>query len=200
MALFPSLRRVRLILARHTETDDNAQQLYSGQRNVSLNDIGRRQAAELSRSLASFKIVRVVTSDLMRAEEVGKTVLWNHPTSVQLSRDVRLREVHVGRMAGMTKEQARLEFPLPHFSTHHPEFDFTSIGGETRAAVLTRQFDCLNALVAEHGVSMSPYSTLCVVGHGSALRILYEAFGLPYPLQQGNFDLVEYEKNRLMPL
>lgn len=88
-----------LLLARHGETDDNREPIrVQGFRDTPLNDVGRRQAAELAARVAPLGIVALWCSDLSRARETADIV------GVQLGLrprlDPRLREANRGRWEG----------------------------------------------------------------------------------------------------
>ena len=65
---------LRLLLARHGQTDWNAQHRYQGHAPVPLNETGRRQAAALGQRLAHEGIEAIYSSDLPRAWMTAQAV------------------------------------------------------------------------------------------------------------------------------
>lgn len=96
---------VTLYCVRHGQTDWNAQSRYQGQRDVPLNEAGRKQALRNGRALRELlpEIAEVdyVSSPLGRARETMHIVrreLGLDPD--QFSTDDRLKEVHYGSWEG----------------------------------------------------------------------------------------------------
>lgn len=71
-----------LLLVRHGETVDNAAQIMQGQRQGELNAVGRQQALDLSRRLASRHIDAFVASDLRRSVDTCRLLAEPHGADV----------------------------------------------------------------------------------------------------------------------
>ena len=84
-----------LLLARHGETDWNRIGRWQGQADPPLNEMGRRQAAELAERLVGQGISAIHTSDLLRASETAQVVAERLGLTVE--EDLGLREIDVGR-------------------------------------------------------------------------------------------------------
>ena len=96
-----------LHLARHGETDDNANKVFQGQRGAGLNARGRAQAERLAARVAP-SIDTIVSSDLQRARETAAIVAAAVKTEVVL--DEGLREVDVGAWTGLSYEEVAAKF------------------------------------------------------------------------------------------
>lgn len=113
---------MRLILARHGETEWNRQRRVQGLSNLALNEAGRRQAEALGRALKDIKVDAIYTSPLKRAQETAQAIARFHNADVNILDG--LKELDVGDVDGMTYEDMK---------THHSEFftrwmtDFTSV-------------------------------------------------------------------------
>ena len=97
----------RLYLARHAETDANANGETQGWRDVHLNERGRAQAAIMATALASHGLVAVYASDSMRAVDTARAIAAPHGLQVHV--DPRLREMDQGTLDGLTGERLRQE-------------------------------------------------------------------------------------------
>lgn len=187
---------MELIVCRHTQTDHNSQRVYSGQIDIELNDTGRKQAntladeiVGLANQVADGGLIRaIVSSDLQRAAYLARAIGARIGVTPQLTPD--LREVHIGSMAGMVREEALKRFPEERHKTANPHFDFTDIGGEDAHTVLRRQHAVLDMLRETYGHGQC----FVVIGHGTALRLLFkEDLGLIDKLHdQGDFQKVVY--------
>jgi broad specificity phosphatase PhoE len=172
-----------LILVRHTQTADNVDRIYTGQRDISLNAEGIRQAMKLARTLAERKVCALYVSDLSRTMQVGNLIKAGHE-GVPLQPDRRLRELDMGQLAGLTKDHVSVHYPEAHFKTSGA-YDFTSVGGETRREVITRQLSLLREARDAHFGSSG---AIVFVGHGTALQSLLDALGTGLKLHpQGEY-------------
>jgi broad specificity phosphatase PhoE len=94
---------VRIVFARHGETHFNVEGRWQGQTDSPLTERGLAQARQLALALAGEPLVAVYSSDLGRAARTADEVAAPHGLSVIT--DVRLREVDVGRWAGLNRTQ-----------------------------------------------------------------------------------------------
>jgi len=108
----PDAETTYLVLIRHGATEANAARPYrlQGYRtDLPLFDLGRRQAREVGRFLATCPLKRVLTSPLRRAVETAEHVARSHGLRVEPWPDV--IECDVGRWDGMTWERIEREDP-----------------------------------------------------------------------------------------
>jgi glucosyl-3-phosphoglycerate phosphatase len=179
---------VVLALCRHTQTDHNAQRIYSGAReDVPLNAVGRAQADVLTKRLKYLRIKAIYSSDLLRARQVADRIAAEYRLTPVY--DARLREVDIGPLGTLTKEEARVRFPDERYRTSSLSYDFSDIGGEMRSQVIARQELVFREILEAHGSSISGQDpTVAVVGHGTALRTILEHI---YCASQNSFPLHE---------
>ena len=98
-----------LLLVRHGETDWNREGRFQGHADPPLNDLGRRQAAELAAALANEEVTAVYTSPLRRAFETAELIASARglsPVPVEA-----LREVDVGSWQALTRAEVEGRFP-----------------------------------------------------------------------------------------
>ena len=144
---------MKLYLARHGETDENARRAYVGWQNPPLNQQGHAQATALITQLQTEPIAAIYASDLTRARQTVQPIATARNLPVQT--DSRWRELHFGRWEGLTfaeidaVEREWLERWLSNPEAVAPP------GGETLAQLRSRILQALpqteNALVVTHG-------------------------------------------------
>jgi len=163
-----------LYLIRHGQTDWNAEGRYQGQTDSQLSTLGRAQAGQLARALASHPLAAVYSSPLSRALNTAQAIAAPHGLpvrTVDLLREIglgvweRLTELEINEKFGRVLEVRRLD-PLgviPH-------------GGETLAAVQARGMQAVSEIIARH-----PGETVAAVAHGAVNRMLLaQVLGLPF--------------------
>jgi broad specificity phosphatase PhoE len=161
-----------LILVRHGETDWNRENRFQGHADPPLNDLGRRQSAELAETLARERVDRVYTSPLRRASETagilgGRLGLEAEPVE-------ELREIDVGAWSGLTRDDIAERFPEAWARWQDGDHEYD--GGETYAELGGRVIPALFDLAAKH-----PGEVVVVVTHGGPSRVAQaHAAGVDY--------------------
>ena len=100
---------MRLILARHGETDANREGRVQGVGDSPLNSTGRCQAMALGHYLKDYTIDAVYSSPLTRALETAEPIARSHDLEVALVEG--LRELDVGDLDGLTGPEIREKYP-----------------------------------------------------------------------------------------
>ena len=154
-----------ILLARHGETDWNAQRRVQGHSDTPLNDRGREQARRLAGELAGERIDAVYSSDLLRAHETARIVAEQRALDVTAIRD--LRERHFGTWEGLTDQE---------IFTRYPEvLDGAPWGdAETQDEMAERVLGALLRIAESH-----PDQRILVVSHGGPLRRVLAHCGVP---------------------
>jgi broad specificity phosphatase PhoE len=151
-----------LILARHGETDWNRDGIWQGHGDPPLNELGRRQAAELAERLADVEIDALYSSDLRRAYETAEIIA--RAKSLAITAEPELREIDIGAWSGLTR--AEIEERFPGMERHD---------GETSEAFDARAVGVLTRIAGAHDGHQ-----VLVVTHGGVVRALQRhAFGEP---------------------
>jgi broad specificity phosphatase PhoE len=168
----------RLVLLRHGRTEWNAVGRAQGHANVSLDEVGRVQAARAAPLLASYQPSFVWSSDLARARETAEALVGLLP-GMELVLDARLREFDVGLRQGLTFAEFEQQHPevYAHFMAGREE---GVRGAETIPQVSARMVDVLGDAASRVGVG----ETGIIVGHGASLRTGLLAF-LGVPVSHG---------------
>lgn len=163
---------LRLILARHGQTDWNTQRRYQGQTDIPLNETGRQQATALARCLANTKLDAIYASNLQRATSTAQAIAQPHGQPVLP--EPRLREMSFGRWGGLTLSEIQERDPERLAAWLADPMHVAPPEGETLAEVTARVQSALDD-------TLNAYREGAVlwVAHGGVLRVLLSlAMGL----------------------
>lgn len=150
-------------IIRHGETDYNVDGRYQGQSDIPLNAEGRRQSQALAGRMRSIALDCCYSSDLMRAQETARTMAGGRSVLI----DPRLREVHVGRVAGLTEPEIIQREPA-FWAALQGEPDRTPFpGGESAIDVQGRTLEVFQAIHDRY-----PEGSVAVVTHGVVIKLL----------------------------
>lgn len=178
---------MKIIVARHCQTDWNARHKVQGATDIPLNDVGRAQAAALAQRVAHEGVTRIVCSDLSRAAETARIV--GTALGVPIATDPRLRECAFGLAEGLPVAVfVRLFGGLKRRPAKKKLlYDFRLLGGEYGPLVAVRHLQALFDVLRQ-GPSDA---TVMLVGHGRGLRTMFAALGLPLDdPPQGNYLVI----------
>ncbi|MEY3094516.1 MAG: hypothetical protein RLZZ317_1019 [Actinomycetota bacterium] len=162
----------RIILWRHGQTDWNIENRFQGHSDIPLNEEGHRQARTAAPLLKNLSPDRIISSDLIRAQQTAQALadICHLPVSI----DAGLRETHGGKWEGKTGAQNREE-DFERF-VHWLDGDDEPAGetGEKRSFIAQRAVSAI-----ERALDNS-IRTLIVVTHGGTARcILGKMLGMP---------------------
>ena len=164
----------RIILWRHGRTPWNVENRFQGQADIGLDDVGRAQAARAAVALAALRPSVLWSSDLSRARDTA--VALADLTSLPLTSDERLREIHVGSWEGLLGEDVRRVDPEQAQRLQAGEDIRRSATGESPSEVAVRVAAALRDLAED----APDGSTVVAVSHGLAGRVgVAELVGLP---------------------
>lgn len=157
-------------LARHGQSDWNAEGRWQGNADRPLTELGRQQAQELAERLASVPLEAVYSSDLRRARETAEPVAARQGLEVQTRAE--LREVDVGSWSGLSREEVEERFPAA-FATWR-EGGQGWVDGEAYEHMAERVVTAVLEIAGSH-----PGGSVLVVAHGGPIRALHSvALGL----------------------
>ena len=165
---------------RHGETEWNADGRLQGTRDIPLNDLGRKQAADAGSILAdlfardgrSEQSLAFVASPLGRARstmELVRGALELPPADYSI--DNRLREIGYGDWEGSTLRQMQASDPEVFAKRQADKWTVPPPGGESYAAVQIRMRDWYDSLLVD----------TVAVAHGGTARALMVALGFETP-------------------
>jgi glucosyl-3-phosphoglycerate phosphatase len=148
---------MRLIIARHGETEYNAARRYQGHSDAPLTATGLEQAREIGTRIAPVleaADVRIISSDLGRALATAAVAAPGRP----IETDSRLREMHFGLLEGLTHAECVRRFGEVYRAWIDDPRTTELPGGETFAAFEARVYAWLadqpragTAVVFTHG-------------------------------------------------
>lgn len=167
---------MRLIIARHGETDWNAAEKLQGDIDIPLSDRGKRQAIELSVGLADEKIDVIYASALQRAQATARPVVAYHQVPYII--DPRLNEFDWGIFKGIPRDERNAHPELgPLWKEVQANLRTTNKHqGELFVDFEARIQSVLTELTDNH-----PDATVLVVGHGAVKRMMLSLmFGTEY--------------------
>ena len=150
-----------VLLARHGETDDNAQARFQGRRNPPLNARGRAQAAELAEAMAGEGFVALYASPLLRARQTAEIVAQR--IGLEPVYDERFMEADVGDWAGLLYEEVVAGHPGAFEAWRAADPDFRFPGGESVAEQAARVAEA----IADVRAGALPALVVC---HGGTIR------------------------------
>lgn len=186
-------RYAGIFLARHGETDHNRHRRFQGHLPVALNELGRRQAAELARSARAQGVRALWSSPLARARETAGIVAA--ATGLEPRVDDRLAEADAGDWTGRLFADVRAEDPdrFDALFAGDPAFGFP--GGESFAEQAKR------VLAAFEDIAACAERPALVVGHAIGIRIVLRHLNLtgdagPAAVDVGNADLLALDPRR----
>jgi broad specificity phosphatase PhoE len=141
----------RLILVRHAETDGNKTR-YVGKEDLPLNEMGRRQALDLTESLAAVHIDAILSSPMRRA--VSTALPLAKARSLPVATDDGLAEIDYGSLQGDIKGDRPFSLRREYAETPMP-------GGESLQDVWRRLSGPMHSIMQ----ALEAGRTLATVSH-----------------------------------
>jgi probable phosphomutase (TIGR03848 family) len=173
-----------VLLVRHGRTTANASGLLAGRADgVSLDEIGRDQAALTADRLAAVPVVGVVSSPLERCQQTAQFIVDRQAGAPHAPIDPDLTECDYGQWQGRTLSDLATEDLWTVVQSQPSAVIFP--GGESMASMQARSVAAIRrhdaAFEAEHG----PGAVWVAVSHGDIIKsILADALGMHLDLFQ----------------
>ena len=153
----------RVVLWRHGRTEWNASGRFQGQLDPPLDQVGRAQAAAAASVLAGMRPAVIVTSDQVRARDTALALADG--LGMPVLEDPRLREINLGTWQGLTRKEAREQFPDEYAAWQTGE-DVRRGGGENYSEVGRRAAEALKDAVG----GVPDGGVVVAVAHGGTIR------------------------------
>ncbi len=159
-----------LLLVRHGESEYNANNLFTGLKDVPLTENGRQQASIMAGAIKDLKPDTAYTSSLIRAQETLKIIMrtnsWDYLPVVS---NPALNERDYGDLTGKNKQHIEEQFGHDAFLKIRRGWDQPIPNGETLRMVYRRVVLYFTEEILpniRHG------HNILVVAHGNTLRAL----------------------------
>jgi len=165
--------QTKIVLIRHGQTAWNKEEIFRGQADVPLDEVGLRQAQALADALRAEPISGIYTSPLSRAVQTAAAVAESRglvPVPVHGFTDI-----DFGAWEGLAHDAVRERFPELYATWQAQPEDVTFPGGENLDAVCQRAGAALAELV-QQGAGQ----TIALVAHRVVNKVLIcHILGLP---------------------
>ncbi|WP_271202178.1 2,3-bisphosphoglycerate-dependent phosphoglycerate mutase [Methylopila turkensis] len=159
-----------LVLVRHGQSEDNAQDLFSGLRDPALTSRGVAEALAAGRELGrlGLRFTHAFTSAQRRAQQTMALILQElGQDDLAVRKDAALNERDYGALAGLNKSQARERFSAEQVRVWRKSFHAVPPGGESLAMTAARVWPFYEREIAP---AVADDGCALLVGHGNALR------------------------------
>ncbi len=191
-----------VILVRHGRTTANATGLLAGRAlGVSLDQIGREQAAITGDRLAAVPVVGVVSSPLERCLQTARFILDRQQGTPNAPVEPDLTECDYGRWQGRSLSDLATEDLWPAVQSQPSAVVFP--GGESMAAMQARSVAAVRRHDAAYESEYGRAAVWVAVSHGDVIKaILADALGMHLDLFQrinvgpASISIVHYGASR----
>ena len=195
-----------VLLVRHGRTTANASGLLAGRADgVSLDQVGREQAALTADRLAAVQVVGVVSSPLERCQQTAQFIhdrqAGDSRAAVDMNLDACLTECDYGQWQGRTLSDLATEDLWSAVQSQPSAVTFP--GGESMAAMQARSVAAIRRHDASFESLHGPGAVWVAVSHGDIIKsILADALGMHLDLFQrinvgpASVSIVRYGANR----
>jgi len=155
------LKLMKLIIARHGETDHNIRKIIQGQTPGELSALGREQANKLGKRLSKMGIDYIYCSDLNRTKQTADEILKHF--KAPLSYIVDLREINLGEYEGKSFSIYRRDL------LNSPNLmDFKPKDGESINEMNKRVLGFIEKIEEKH-----KNQTVLLISHGGPIANLF---------------------------
>ena len=151
---------MRIILARHGETEWNRIGRFQGRSDIPLNDNGKAQVRALGRVLRGEPLEAIYTSPLIRAIETARAIGAHHP-GVDLKEESALIEMDLGEFEGIDFKSWAARYPDFRIKWQQSPSSVQMPGGENLKVVQNRAINCLEEIIGRH----TDHSNIAICSH-----------------------------------
>lgn len=155
---------MQLILTRHGETLWNREEIFRGRADVSLNEVGIRQAELLADYLKEVKVEAVLSSPLKRARHTAEIVARPHNLNIEINDG--LIDFDYGEWAAITRKEVEAKWPGLYEQWMSAPHLVTMPGGECLSDMRKR------ALTVIHDIVSRRSGNVVLVSHRAVNRVI----------------------------
>ena len=153
---------IRVVLWRHGQTDWNVENRFQGHSDIPLNKVGHYQASEAAKVLAALRPDRIISSDLIRAQETAAPLAAL--TDIKIEINPNLRETDGGLWEGKLASENRASHGELFANWYEGGDEPAGVTGERRSDVAKRAV----AVIEKETANFS--GTIVFVTHGGTVR------------------------------
>ena len=189
---------MKLLLARHGQTEWNADRRFQGHTDISLSARGRAQAHALGRALRGRRVSAAYVSPMRRAVETAEIALAD--AGIPFTPIEALRELSLGAWEGCTVDEIRTQDGDPYAAWLRAPLDCPPPGAEPLPAVRDRVVSALERIEDAHGDGDA-----LIIAHGGvisvyACHLLACSFNQLWRLRVDNCSLTVVQPPRIVTL
>lgn len=153
---------------RHGQTEDNANFIFSGNRDSKLTEEGKKQAKILSEKIKGVNFNRLISSPQNRAVQTMEIAMSQNPNAknLKIETDERIKERSYGDLTGKSKMEIQLKDPEELLKIRR-SYDFVPPNGESIEMVCKRVEEFCDDLVKEISGKNVKVAISC---HGNSMR------------------------------
>lgn len=154
---------LRIVIWRHGQTDWNVENRFQGHSDIPLNKVGEFQVNHAAKILAGLNPNRIISSDLIRAQQTAKSLADLLNIKVELN--PKLRETNGGKWEGKTGSENRAtdgDYFVRWIDGHDDPAGHT---GERRSEVAARAVSVIKEITNTNSTG-----TIVLVTHGGTAR------------------------------
>ena len=155
---------MKLLLARHGQTEWNADRRFQGHTDISLSARGRAQAHALGRALRGRRVSAAYVSPMRRAVETAEIALAD--AGIPCTPIEALRELSLGAWEGCTVDEIRRQDGDPYAAWLRAPLDCPPPGAEPLPAVRDRVVSALERIEDAHGDGDA-----LIIAHGGVISV-----------------------------
>ena len=160
--------KYKIYLFRHGTTNDNAEGVFSGWRDVSLNRKGIRDSGIVSLRLKDKNFSLAFQSDQIRSKQTLKEVLKFHK-GVRVITDARIKERSYGNLQGKTHLEIVEKYGWKKYDLWHRGYNTRAPHGESlkdvekrvllfiKDLIIVMKREKINVAISAHGNSMRAF-------------------------------------------
>ena len=137
-----------IILARHGETEWNVGEIYRGKADVSLDDVGIKQAELLGEYLSNTKLEAIYSSPLRRASDTAGIIARHQGLGVQIAEG--LIDFDYGNWQGLPDGEVKRLYPALHKEWHDSPQMVRMPAGESLSDVRERAGGVVDSVLSKH--------------------------------------------------
>ena len=160
----------KLVLVRHGLSVYNDQNIFTGWKDVDLNQQGRDEAKQAVELLKSYEFDMAFTSNLIRAQETLDIILKGiNQSDISITKNLALNERDYGDLIGQNKTEAAEKFGEEQVHIWRRSFDTPPPGGESLKDTADRVIPYLKNEIMPN---ILEGKTIIVGAHGNSIRAI----------------------------